>query len=270
MNNGDEIYELQSDAEGLELLAAQRAMYSSAKQWDRAALLIGLVAPIGATVIQATIGLPFGVLVLADVLLLILGFFVPLRSEELVKEAAETQQAFDSRVYGIKFENCLGDKHLIHKYAEQYIKKNGSSEDLKEWYTVPLRGETAKDAISECQRQNAKWTASLAFRYFVFEMVLVSLAVSIMGAIIVVSHADVDALCFFLAPFEWVILRIIKFARLKRLSTKVSKDISVYELKGFQNIKRVQDRIFEYRIMPYRVPDWFYSICKHRDNGLPI
>lgn len=268
MNNGDKILELQCDAESIELLAAQRAMYSSAKAWDSAAMIVGLGAPIGATIIQAAIGLPFNVLVLIDLLVLILGFFIPLHSEELVKKAAGTQQAFDSKVYGVKFENCFEDQRVIRKYAARYIKENGSYESLKEWYTIPLKGRAAKDAVPECQRQNADWTAHLASRYIAFELSLMILVAAIMLLIVDVSHANAESLCFFLAPFEWIILRAIKFVRLGKLSAKVSKDIPDYELKGLQNIKRVQRRIFEYRTMPYHVPDWFYSLFKHRDNKL--
>lgn len=165
LNSGDEIKRIQGLGESKRLLAAQREMYSAAKRYCLVNAIVCFAVPLCVTFIQLAFAIPPGVLIAVWLLTMAAGLLFPGLSAGLVKKAAQTQQAFDSKVFGVPFENAGIRRGDVARYADRYYARcgrEGIDAGLDDWYSVDLSGLEAGEAIARCQRQNAEWTRRLS------------------------------------------------------------------------------------------------------------
>ncbi len=262
MNSGIEIRKLQNEGGNIRLLAAQREMYTQAKRPKTLAMAICYGGPLLYTIVQLFVSLPFcSTIVLA---LLAIGSDILLngKSSDLVRNSARIQQAFDSRVYGMEFEDSDFNERDIAHFEKEYLVRCKSFDDLENWYTaIPLDAD-AGEAISSCQRQNALWTSSLASRYLIV-ICLVSLAIMfVLGGQIQLMGVDPAGLAFLLALGEFPLRQFCEAFRFRKKATKLKEDFDRRKLVSANSIKETQRLIFEYRESSFLVPDWFHKINK--------
>lgn len=256
LNSGDEIKRVQELEANKQLLAAQREMYSTAKRLDFINVLVCFAVPLCATLVQLVFAIPSGMLIAVWLLTMIAGLVLSRLSAGLAKKASRVQQAFDSKVFGAFFENARPNCREVARYADP---------KLDDWYSADLSGLKAGEAIPRCQRQNAEWTRRLLWRSVCMEV----LAALIFGALLwsLIARLSVNplSLTFIFSIAEWAILRIVSCLLALRKVSNLSVSMS-FDLSSEENIKRVQDAIYDYRGSSYMVPDFMYRIFKEPDD----
>jgi hypothetical protein len=154
----------------IEVLAAQRQLYSSAKR------VIGLQMILaGPVAVMATLfGLIYpqlkdsAALLGLTILLLDIVLLNP-RQKKLRGQGASVQEAFDTKVLGIEWNDLKVGKRpepeLIHEYALALGKDAQKAEKLKDWYPVAVQQLPVHWGRIVCQRANIWWDSTLRRRY---------------------------------------------------------------------------------------------------------
>lgn len=202
LNSGDEIKRIQELGESKRLLAAQREMYSAAKRYCLVNAIVCFAVPLFVTLIQLVFAIPSGALIAVWLLTMAAGLVFPGRSAALVKKAAQAQQAFDSKVFGVPFENAGIGRGDVVRYADRYYARcgrEGIDPGLDDWYSADLSGLEAGEAIARCQRQNAEWTRRLLRRSIGGEVVAAAVFGSLLGLLIARLSVDPLSLTFLLS-----------------------------------------------------------------------
>lgn len=264
LNSGDEIKRAQELEESKCLLAAQREMYSTAKKLDFANALVCFVVPFCATLVQLVFTVPSCALIAVWLLTMAVGLVFPRLSAELVRKAACVQQAFDSKVFGVSFENTEFDRRSVARYADRHFarcERKHADSGLDDWYSADLSGLKAGEAIARCQRQNAEWTRRLLRRSICVEVLAAIVFGTLLWSLIVHLSADALSLTFILSIVEWAVQRITRclsaLQKVGNLSTSMSFDLS-----SKKNVKRAQAAIYDYRCSSYIAPDFMYRLFK--------
>lgn len=270
MNDGKKILEIQNTEKCIILLAAQRNMYSAAKTITRVWTLLSLFVPVVLTGVQCFLIINEGLLFIIGLATSIIGVVLPISISQLCKNAAKTQQSFDSKVFGINFDNNQSNEKLINKYAKKYLRNNQNHKLLLDWYTVPIEELTAAEAIASCQTQNTCWTKNLGIRYLLFGFLVAVAMITV--AIIIIAKKDTDwlSLSFLIPIIIWFLTQLITGISSLKSAKKLECDISHYKLYSKTSIIQVQNDIFEYRCSTFLVPDWFYKHFESRDNKKSI
>lgn len=268
MNNGDEIKRVQELEENKRLLAAQREMYSTAKRLDFANVLVCFAVPFCATLVQLVFAIPFGMLIAVWFLTMAAGLVLPHLSAELAKKASRVQQAFDSKVFGVSFENAKVNPRDVARYAARYYtrcERKHTDPGLDDWYSADLSGLKAGKAIARCQRQNAEWSRRLLRRSICME-VFVSIAFGgLLCLLIACLGVDPLNLTFISTIAEWAVQRIARCLSALRKVGNLSVSMT-FDLSSKENVRCVQDAICDYRGSSYIVSDFMYRLFKESDD----
>ena len=129
MNNGKAIMETQDSEECIYLLAAQRQLYTESKRWKAAQFGASLAIPFVITLGQVlrVIQIDAAWAVATEALIVIALTALPKAKEGRRRTAVRIQQAFDSRVYGVSFENAGFDAAQVRTEAQKYLDRCGDS-----------------------------------------------------------------------------------------------------------------------------------------------
>lgn len=268
LNNGDEIKRIQELEENKRLLAAQREMYSTAKRFDCANALVCFAGPLFVTLIQLVSAIPSGALIAVWLLAMAAGLVLPGLSAGLVKKAAQVQQAFDSKVFGMPFENAGIGRGDVARYADRYYarcERKGIDPGLDDWYSVDLSGLEAGEAIARCQRQNAEWTRRLLLRSIGGEVAAAAVFGALLWSLVARLSVDPLSLTFLLSIVEWAIQRVARCLSTLRKVGNLSVSMS-FDLSSEENVRRAQGAIYDYRSSSYIVSDFVYRLFKGRDD----
>ena len=283
MNN---IAENQNYQKNLELLAAQRQLYSDAKTLQTIRLMIGVLAPIISSMIiinfpryAAYIYLLLIVMTLLEVLLL-----APL--QKCKKEnAAKIQQLFDCRVLEfnrayLNLEIEIEDEIIINAY-KKYKRKFQNYSQLENWYPISVKELPIDKARIVCQRTNIRWDNQLRKRYSYFiifilvTLTIILFVVSFMQEITVKKFV-LDIIlplqpAFIVGGSQFTennqtITRLNKLKNniqflLKELINQQSRDLDL-ETKA----NCLQSQIYDYRRCNTLIFDFFYFYFQSQDE----
>jgi hypothetical protein len=154
----------------IEMLAAQRQLYSSAKRII--GLQIVLAGPVA--VIATFLGLfypqlkDYAALLGVTILVLDMVWLNPFQ-KKLRVQGASVQEAFDTKVLDIEWNDLKVGKRpepeLIHEYALALGKDAQKVEKLKDWYPVAVQQLPVHWGRIVCQRANIWWDATLRRKY---------------------------------------------------------------------------------------------------------
>ncbi len=268
LNSGDEIKRTQELEESKQLLAAQREMYSTAKRLDCANAFVCFAVPLCVTLAQLAFPIPPGALITVWLLTMAAGLVFPGLSAGLVKNAAQVQQAFDSKVFGVPFENAHLCRRDVDRYADRYYarcERKDMDPGLDGWYSADLSGIEAGEAVARCQRQNAEWTRRLLWRSVGGEVVAAVAFGALLGSLVAYLSVDPLSLTFLLSIAEWIIQRVARCLSALQKVGSLSASMS-FDLSSGENIERVQNAIYEYRSSSYITSDFMYRLFKGADD----
>lgn len=225
MNN---IVSKQNSEVSIRRLAAQRALYSSAKnslavQFVVSVPIVILIALAALTLDKGWLGFPkkdiAWVVGLAGVsfFLAIELWFNP-RMNNQKETAARIQQCFDSDVLGIPMcEITYGkppDQEIVEVWADKCFASGIPAKEFKNWYRVEVANLPMEVARIICQRANCWWDEELRRRYNL--LIRVVGIVLFVGIVFIVLRLDCTATMFFglvvplMLPFMSVALKVIQ------------------------------------------------------------
>jgi len=276
MNN---ICREQNKEEQLNMLAAQRYLYSSAKKLFQGRFWVAIFFAVLGPLLFSTdvwfapyFGLFSLVYFLTDL------FFLKRIEYNKRMEAAKIQELFDTVVLNLNWNQIVvGRRPILEKIfeASECFKKHSCYKDLKNWYPVSVCKLNIPLARILCQRTNIWWDSKLrrVFAYGLISFILVITLLVFLVALIMNMTIDKIILSLLLPvlPLYKVVLGQIvsqlKTAEdvecLREKADKIIEDsLSLVDLDP-QNTKSrcrtLQDEIFRHRRSSMPVPDRIYS-----------
>lgn len=260
------IVQRQETPESIELLAAQRNVYSRAK--NIIGLQMMLSVPVALCAAIATIVKPElkGYVALWGILVVVFDLFVFTPwVKKLRDNAARIQELFDSKVLGLDWnEISVGKKpepELIYEEARKHGMEDGKIAGLRSWYPVVIDKVPEVCGVIICQRSNVWWDARMRRKYALsIRVILVSIALGLIGYGLYEKKDMFEFLAYIVAPLASTYVfgyrqmmehgdAADRLDKLKELSEKIwsdavaGKDAAALKLK----CRTLQDQIFDHR-----------------------
>jgi len=260
------IVERQAQLENIELLAAQKNIYSRAKNIIGFQMILSV--PFAICAVITTILEPElkGVVALWGILVVVFDLFVFTPWVNRLRDnAARIQELFDTKVLGLDWnEISIGkrpDHELIHEEATKHGMKEKNISGLRKWYPIKI------DEVPEIfgsiisQRSNVWWDAKMRRKYTLsIRVILVSIALGLIGYGLYEKKDMFEFLAYIIAPlaptyiFGYRQMRehgdaADRLDKLKGISEKIwfdalaGKDIVLLKLES----RSLQDQIFDHR-----------------------
>jgi len=260
----------------LQLLAAQRTLYSSAKMYRRLRTFFSVIlAVIGPILFYYCTEYRPAITIVGAVWALFSEIFLRCWETESIKTAATVQEQFDVDLFDLPWNKILVDKKVTSEIIQSSNRKfSGNREDLKNWYPdtssfpYPLN-------VLICQRANIVWDWRLRYAYGF--IISICTAFVLIGGIVFGLFLHVGLFEYltgiFIPQFAAIHLGMeistnqIEIANEKR--QKENKVTSLLE-KGLKDpssastlqCRQVQDFIYHARITGALVPDFYYNLLK--------
>lgn len=274
------IQEKQNLPESLEKLAAQRFLYSCAKKMRNISiLLILLVAIMG---LIASMTEKQGFLQYVPVLTLLIWFldqqFFKKRESRYKTEAATIQEDFDCFVLDLPWPLQKGLQRRtpdrVRQLAATVASKPEVFEELKNWYAPEAIPQDPILSRVRCQQISCwwdvnlrrRWSAVLRWSFWVFVVLVLFLSV-VTGItvlkLIAITASNIRILAW---GFGEINDQDEAVARVDRIHRYISNLCEGREI-SLNDVRRVQDEIFEHRRLNPPVPDWFYWLGRGRQES---
>lgn len=276
----------QNKQTNLELLAAQRRLYSDAKIIQAIQLVVVVLIPIlFALIVSVFQELKVWASLYGFCALLVDAIVIDSLAQEKRKTAARIQELFDSIVLTLKWNSfCVGAKptpEIISQASRSYLQREGGFDALKDWYPQGLESLPCGLARLLCQRTNCLWDSDLRKKYqaIIYFLLAVVLFFGV-GVSITVGASLQDFVLMFLAPLSPAFIVAIRIAKkqsesigtsdnFRKFSDKVwnnalNNQLSESELEEFS--RQLQNEIFANRCSKEQIPDWFYKLFRNNQQ----
>lgn len=260
------IIQRQEMPESIELLAAQRNLYSKAKNIIGFQMMLSV--PIAICAAITTIMKPElkGYVALWGILVVVFDLFVFTPwVKKLRDNAARVQEVFDTKVLGLEWnEISVGKKperEMIHEEAQKHGLADEEISGLRKWYPIVVDQVPEIFGIIISQRSNVWWDARMRRKYtFSIRVILVGIALGLIGYGLYEKKDIFEFLAYIIAPLASTYVfgyrqmmehgdAADRLDKLKELSEKIwadavaGKDVGALKLK----CRTLQDQIFDHR-----------------------
>jgi hypothetical protein len=277
MDTATTIAEEQNTPGSLELLAAQKRMYSEAKRvhFTRiiAVLLLEFAAPF---VVLARPEWKEGLELTGGLLALVSALVLNGTESDRVKQAATVQEQFDTQLFRLPWNKALAGRkvarEIIHRAAKAYT---GGEAKIRNWYPDPSGAPYPKVALL-CQRTNLVWSIRLQKRYATALLVITVLYL-LFGLVIGRNEVVPEYLVAIFIPAVPAILEAIETYKRHLRSSQEKEEIlahiedlldevgnSMHPSRLVEECRRIQDAIYLQRSGKPLVPDWWYEIWREK------
>jgi SMODS-associating 4TM effector domain len=266
----------QNTKENIELIAAQRYLYSKAKKLRTGRILISLFLAL--IVAPATIILlpefKIGVGVFSSIWVVAM-FLINHFEGSTIKYAATIQEQFDTTVFAINWNKFLvGNRISIEIITNATRKYRGDRVKLQNWYG-DLSEMPHNLGVLVSQRSNLVWDWRLR-KYFAWT-IIISLLLLIGGDTSIAYNIEISKQDFILGLFLPSISAIIIGIRETKEHFEIASgkeklegqltdllDLAVSQKQNIDNqdLRQIQDKIFELRKKAALIPDWWYNMLK--------
>jgi hypothetical protein len=263
------ITERQNSDWSLQLLAAQRQLYSDAKRWrglraGSAACMavVGVIATAIAPELLKAIGPAGTVLAIAQALAIA-------AEKRCTRVAATIQEQFDTSVYPLPWNAMLGSRIDAEEVTAAAVRHQGKRDDLLDWYSLPAGVPSPLDILL-CQRTNLRWDMALRNAYAgTVAWALVSLFTLIMISGIARGLSLVDFLLALLPSASAFLLGVdtirshrehaaTQLALKSQIEAVWGRALADGQAVDTAELRAIQDSIFRLRAGAPPVPDRFY------------
>lgn len=166
----NKITEKQLESTQLKRLAAQRQLYTDAKNAQKIRGGLNILGPLILAVCVNHLGVPHVYAVYYGIIVTWLNIlWFTSRQKDLQKKAAGIQELFDCEVLELDWPEMIAGPRLgvetVEEYALKHKRKDPNYLDLKDWYAKDVSKLPLHIARIACQRENCIWDARLRFRY---------------------------------------------------------------------------------------------------------
>ena len=258
----------------LQLLLAQRLMYSSAKRWSLSQLIIIVFGSIGVTIFAKLAPTMHCYAALCAVVLTLLNeIFISSYILNKKRLAARTQELFDSNVFELPWNTVYAEEKPTPEDIIIYTSSNCISfKELKDWYHPIIGNEDISIARIICQRINIDYDNRLRLNYIKFLLVLV--VFTFITCFIIAMWKNMSLVSFLIGLIIPIFPAILFFVRelkdhnksmnrLKVVTDKVKatwgKILTATNNELLIDSIEIQSAIFLHRVTDPLVPDWLYK-----------
>lgn len=260
------IVQRQELPENIELLAAQKNLYSRAKNIIGWQLILSVPIAMFAAIIAIVRPEFKGYAAIWGILVVVFDLFVFTPwVKKLRDNAARVQELFDTRVLGLDWnEISIGKKPEVEMIREE-AQKHGLTHDkiagLRKWYPVAIGNVPEILGIIISQRSNVWWDARMRRKYTLsIRLVLVGIAISLMAYGLYEKKDMFEFLAYIIAPLASTYIfgyrqmmehgdAADRLDKLKDLSEKIwSEALAGKGVSGLKvKCRALQDQIFDHR-----------------------
>ncbi len=269
-----DIAKRQNEKDSLELLAAQRFVYSIAKKFRNPriwfSLILTAIAPI-IIILFPTLKIHLGII---GGVWAIIAYLLSLDETKKVKIAATIQEEFDTHVFALDWNEILVGHKVSHEIIHNYSLKYKDKSEFQNWYG-DLKGINNTLSILICQRSNLVWDWRL--RRTFARVIIVFLSIFLIAGIIIstTNHLALDTyLLSILLPSASAYILGVKeiIDNFNCASSKESLEKKIYgiwekciensTIPGKSEMRQIQDRIYLLRTNTALIPDYWYNKYK--------
>lgn len=260
------IIERQEVPESIELLAAQRNLYSRVKYIIGFQMLLSVPIAICAAIVTIVKPEFKGYVALWGILVVVIDLFVFTPWVRRLRDsAARVQELFDTRVLGLEWNEMSAGKkperELIHEEALKHGLADADIAGLQRWYPVVIAKVPEIFGIIISQRSNVWWDARMRRRYtLTVRITLICIALGLIGYGLYEKKGMFEFLVYIIAPlvstYVFGYRQMIEHGdaadrldKLKELAEKIwadavaGKDVGMLKLR----CRTLQDQIFDHR-----------------------
>lgn len=283
MNN---IPQEQNSQRKLELLAAQRQLYSDAKNLQMISVIMSVPVVIAWSILVALFP-PLAVYaafwgIVATLLELLIFSRLQKNAQE---KAAKIQQIFDCEVLQFNWAslNCgvRIEPETIIDASKRYKRKKGNFTELQNWYPVSVDQLPIYQARVICQRSNVWWDAQLRRRYskwivfILFALTVIVFVIGLIGGLtlekflLAVLAPLTPAFVFGLRQYTEHNEAAVRLDRLRENAEALVQEIinRRYTPQDFEKESySLQTQIYDNRRRSPLIQDWLYSQLRNEDE----
>lgn len=271
VNSGKTIAKLQNTDRIIIMLSAQSQLYSEAKKLQFLNALICLAIPVVLMLFQvfSIFQLPGALYyIVLELLLFVVGIALSVRFDQKNADAAQIQQDIDLRLYGLEWFEDVRISEEVSKAANRYREAGKDLSKLQNWYDLDLNRLDAIVAIRCCQKTNIMWSFRLG-RIWFCSLVLIGLACLVITVLPpVLLKVNWESIFFTTTIIEWISLQCVDGLLCMSQMCKSKHTISTLNVDSIEDVLCMQNLIFDYRKMRFKVPDKLFNATKKRFSSI--
>lgn len=280
MDRGKEIFEKQNVDINIDRLLAQRRLYTNAKRVNYFLIVLTILVPICISFItnfsEMKIDEKHWIYVLFTVVAIVLEKIFEIYIDRCKKTAASIQEDFDTTIFPLKTNELLNttfvDAEVIRKYSKKDKNNRKKISKVTNWYSKEIQIVPTNVAILFCQRMNICYDQNIKKKYnqllimlsLLTFLILLSLALSndfsLMKFMIEVILPSIPIFAFTYKEYNTSLESVDNLQKLREIIEDNLKSISINDTIDEDELRRIQDRIYQNRILSPLIPDFIYSI----------
>lgn len=280
MARGKEIFEKQNIDINIDRLLAQRRLYTNAKKVNYFLIVLTIIIPITISFttnfFKMEINEKHWIYVLYTVIAILLEKIFEIYIDRCKKTAASIQEDFDTTIFPLKTNELLNttfvDAEIIRKYSRKDRNNTDKITKVTNWYSKEIKIIPTNVAILFCQRMNIcydqnikkKYNQLLIFLSILTFLILLGLALSnefsLMTFMIEVILPSIPIFNFTYKEYNTSLESVDNLQKLREIIEDNLKSISINDTIDEDELRRIQDRIYQNRILSPLIPDFIYSI----------
>lgn len=279
MAKGKEIFEKQNIDINIDRLLAQRRLYTNAKKVNYFLIALTIIIPITISFTtnfsKMEINEKHWIYVLYTVIAILLEKILEIYIDRCKKTAASIQEDFDTTIFPLKANELLNttfvDADIIRKYSRKDRNNTDKITKVTNWYSKEIQIIPTNVAILFCQRMNIcydqnikkKYNQLLFFLSILTFLILLGLALSnefsLMKFMIEVILPSIPIFNFTYKEYNTSLESVDNLQKLREIIEANLKSISINDTIDEDELRRIQDRIYQNRILSPLIPDFIYS-----------
>lgn len=280
MSKGKDIFNRQNLGINIDKLLAQRRLYSNAKKVNYFLISITVFIPIIISLITnftiVEINDKDWIYVLYAVIAIVLEKVFEIYIDRCKKTAASIQENFDTTIFPLSENELLNttyvDSDIIRKFSKKDKKNNNKVEKVTNWYSKEIENIDTNVAILFCQRMNICYDQNIKKKYNILLIILSILTFiillgfslfnnfSLMKFMIEVILPSIPIFTFTYKEFNTNLESVDNLQKLREIIEQNLNSISINNSIDVEELRRIQDRIYQNRILSPLIPDFIYRL----------
>ena len=280
MNKGQEILYKQNLDVNIDRLLAQRRLYSNAKIMQYILIAITVIIPVLIAFITNFSNLRIDdtswIYTIYAIVVIFGEKILEIFIDRNKKTAASIQEKFDTNIFDIPENELLNSDFIDHDIVRKYSKKDKLNANkisrVTNWYSTRIDCLQTNIAILFCQRMNICYDQNIKKKY---NKLLISLSVLTFITLLIISLTNDFSLKKFIIEVILPSIPILNFTykeinqniesvdnlqKLREIIENKLSSLSRNDVIEIEELRNIQDRIFNNRILSPLIPDFIYKI----------
>ena len=280
MNKGQEILYKQNLDVNIDRLLAQIRLYSNAKIMQYILIAITVIIPVLIAFITNFSNLRIDdtswIYTIYAIVVIFGEKILEIFIDRNKKTAASIQEKFDTNIFDIPENELLNSVFIDHDIVRKYSKKDKLNANkisrVTNWYSTRIDCLQTNIAILFCQRMNICYDQNIKKKY---NKLLISLSVLTFITLLIISLTNDFSLKKFIIEVILPSIPILNFTykeinqniesvdnlqKLREIIENKLSSLSRNDVIEIEELRNIQDRIFNNRILSPLIPDFIYKI----------